>query len=261
MIIVFSAFGPQRFIYKKWTEMGDKVKSYFDCQDETEKRLWRTVGIGVLGLLIMLGIFWIFSSLNLLSSSNAIELGQEPVIEESLILESTEEDQEDESERVIYVDIKGAVKHPGVYALNQGARLFDAIEKAGGFTEEAEQETLNLALLLEDQMMIEVLTVDEINNRDRLAFIGSEELVRESLPTYIHPVEDEGSSQNSLVNINRADQTELETLPNIGPKKASDIITYRQEQGSFKSVEELQEVSGIGPKTFETLKSLVTVDE
>ncbi|WP_328752300.1 helix-hairpin-helix domain-containing protein [Facklamia lactis] len=237
------------------------MKNYFDCQDEIENRFWRKVGIGALGLLIMLGIFWGFSSLNLLSSSNVIDLDQELLVEESLVLESTEMDQEDKGELVIYVDLKGAVKHPGVYALNQGARLFDAIEKAGGFTEDAGQDALNLALLLEDQMMIEVLTVDEINNRDRLTSTESEGLVSDSLPTYVHSVREEGSVQNSLVNINRADQTELETLPNIGPKKASDIIAYRQEQGSFKSVEELQEVSGIGPKTFETLKSLITVDE
>ncbi|GAE27083.1 late competence protein ComEA [Halalkalibacter wakoensis JCM 9140] len=137
----------------------------------------------------------------------------------------------------LVVDVKGAVKRPGVYELEQGKRMHDLITMAGGYLDEAEELKLNLAQLLHDEMMIYV------------PFKGEEPL--EHMPI-------EGSeSTNGTININRAEATTLEQLPGIGPAKAQAIVAYREENGPFKTVEDLLQVSGIGPKSIEKLREQV----
>ncbi|MBS4462338.1 ComEA family DNA-binding protein [Aerococcaceae bacterium zg-B36] len=145
----------------------------------------------------------------------------------------------------IYVDIKGAVKAPGVYRLPQGSRVMDAIEQAGGLLPEAADSQLNQAQLLTDQMMIYVpsyedLTSDTVLSTQMLA----------SLPN---------SETTDKININQADSSQLQTLPGIGQKKAEAIIQYRQENGSFQDIHDLTNVSGIGEKTFQQLQDYISV--
>lgn len=143
----------------------------------------------------------------------------------------------------IVVDIKGEVKKPGVYELESGARVEEIVLLADGFTDTAEERQLNLAEKLTDQQMIYVPNKEE-----------AKELV-------ISPVANEGntSTESSLVNINTADITELQTLTGIGPAKAQAIIDYRDENGQFKTIEELKEVSGFGEKTVEKLKESIII--
>lgn len=144
---------------------------------------------------------------------------------------------------VIMVDIKGQVANPGVYELQTGARAKDAIQAAGGFLETAETLSINLAMVVQDEM---VLYVPEIGEEGAVPAIQAGE-----------PAAADGSP---LVNLNTATAEELMTLTGIGPSKAEAILSYRTENGNFQSIEDLTKVSGIGDKTFEKLKEAITVN-
>lgn len=175
---------------------------------------------------------------------------------EETSLEQTSSSEEAEAIADLYVDLKGWVRRPGVYRLSPGSRLMDLIEDAGGLLEGAAEDQLNMASLLEDQMVVRVYSVDEV--RQALEQSGADDLSSSFLLSECSS-SNSGNEENELVNINTADQATLETLPNIGPAKAAKIITYRQQEGSFSKIEQLMEVSGIGSKTFESLKDQITV--
>ena len=137
---------------------------------------------------------------------------------------------------IVLVDVKGAVVTPGVYEVSANGRVKDVIQKAGGFLEEADQAQLNLAGKVIDEMMIYVPLKGETT-----VAAGSV------------------TAESGLISINTADLIELQQLPGIGPAKAEAIIQYREENGPFGASEDLQNISGIGEKTFEKLKDLITV--
>lgn len=147
------------------------------------------------------------------------------------------------TEAPIIVHITGAVPRPGVYALPQGARVQDAISAAGGFLAEAEKSGINLARVVEDGEQIEI------------PFLEGASIV---LPT---PGVEVVTSNTELININTAAQFELESLPGIGPTTAQKIIEYREENGPFATTEDIMNVSGIGPGTYERIKDLITVGD
>jgi competence protein ComEA len=134
---------------------------------------------------------------------------------------------------IMMVDVKGAVKIPGVYVAEEGERVINLIEKAGGFTNTADQEQVNLSQHVEDEMVIHVPNLGEESENLQVGF---------------------EQSQNDLVNINKASESELQTLPGIGPSKALAIIEYRDSNGGFQTIEDLKKISGIGEKTFEKLE-------
>lgn len=173
-----------------------------------------------------------------------VETEKEETIEENLI--------EEVSLQYIYVDIKGAVRRPGMYQLEHGSRVYDVIQVAEGLTDDAASDTINLARLLEDQMMIYIPTIGEVE-----ANVTNSNNLTDQANLILSQTE--SASSSDLVNINSADQAQLETLPGIGPAKAQAIIQYRQDFGSFKNVQDLLEVSGIGEKTFKQLEDMVTV--
>lgn len=157
--------------------------------------------------------------------------------------ESEEAELEEETEDgVLVVDVKGMVASPGVYELEVGSRLFEAIEKAGGFTDSANREGVNLALRLEDEMVVYV----------------PEEGVEEGAGPVL-AVEMNETDHEDTININEATEADLLTLQGVGPSKAAAIIGYREENGPFATVEELMNVSGIGEKTFEALEPFIRV--
>lgn len=145
-----------------------------------------------------------------------------------------------------YVDVKGAVKKTGMYRITRGMRLMDAIDLAGGFTSEADQNQVNFSKLLTDQEIIYVPKIGE-----EISVMGEAAQGENSAST--------ASGVPEKININTADLTELQQLTGIGEKKAADIIKYREEEGSFRAVEDLTKVSGIGEKTLENLKDLITI--
>lgn len=142
--------------------------------------------------------------------------------------------EEDVMPQEIYIDIKGAVKDPGVYQAEATMRIVDALDLAGGLLEEADSNQLNLATKVVDQMVIYVPIKGEETN-----------LIAEGVLS---------TQENGKININTGSKEELMTLNGIGEKKAESIIQYREENGSFSTIEDIKNISGIGEKTFENLK-------
>ena len=143
-------------------------------------------------------------------------------------------------ETVIFVDIKGAVKNPGVYQMKVGDRVKDALDAAGGLTAEADSQKVNLAQRVEDQMVIVVPKVGEEGAAAIPAGATSKEATKEG-----------------KVNINTATVEELKTLKGVGEKKAEAIIEYRKKNGSFKTKEDLMKVRGIGKKLFDSFQERI----
>ena len=148
----------------------------------------------------------------------------------------------------IVVYVSGAVAQPGVYALPAGARVADALEAAGGATAEADLVQLNLARRVYDEGQIHV------------PCYGGPTLLP-SAPVPRAPAGEPADSGGpaGLININTAGLEELDSLPGIGPGYAQRIIDYRESNGPFQSIEEIQNVAGIGPSTFARIQSLITV--
>ncbi len=161
--------------------------------------------------------------------------------ESSIEKMSEEETTETSGETVIYADVKGAVLQPGMYQIGNQARVLDVVNMAGGFTEEADQNQVNFAQIVEDQMVIYIPTSAE----------DLEQWQERQAGERANGVKQTASSK---VNLNTADSLTLQQLNGIGEKKAAAIIAYREEHGSFKTVEDLKKVSGIGDKTVENLK-------
>lgn len=155
----------------------------------------------------------------------------------------------------ICVYLCGAVKNPGVYFLSEGARLYEAIEAAGGFADNADESWWNQAAQLEDGVRVEIYTQEETK---LLREQGAEP---ESPGSALEGSQKGGSSKEenqNLVNINTASTEELQTIPGIGQVKAEAIAAYREENGPFSSVEQIQEVPGIKGKTYDKIKSYIS---
>ncbi|WP_223591284.1 helix-hairpin-helix domain-containing protein [Neobacillus bataviensis] len=145
----------------------------------------------------------------------------------------------------IMVDVKGQIKQPGVYQANIGERVIDVISRAGGLTDQADQGQVNFAEHVQDEMVIYIPAKGET---------GAAPVSSGGTPLSGGVAQNEGK-----INLNKADENELQNLPGIGPSKAAAIIEYRNTSGPFKAVEDLKNISGIGDKTFEKLKDLVDV--
>lgn len=157
-----------------------------------------------------------------------------------------EKDDKNQKEEVveqdlITVDVKGAVKTPGIYDLPVGSRINDAVQKAGGLTDSADSKSINLAQKISDEALVYVPTKEEATSQETQSSASN-------------------TKENKKVNLNKASVEELKQVKGLGAKRAQDIIDHRESNGKFKSVDELKKVSGIGAKTIEKLKEYVTVD-
>lgn len=194
---------------------------------------WSLLGkAAVIGgiLLILVGVGGLFSK-----KEESVE--ETTVVETTVLAEKTEASTTQET--VIFVDIKGAVKNPGVYQMKVGDRVKDALDAAGGLTAEADSQKVNLAKRLEDQMVIVVPKVGEEAEE-----IPAGETRKEA-------------TKEGKVNINTATVEELKTLKGVGEKKAEAIIEYRKKNGSFQTKEDLMKVRGIGKKLFESFQERI----
>ena len=178
-----------------------------------------------------------------LQESGAQETGgSEPDSSEPAQISGTAE------ESPIYVQVTGAVKQPGVYELSKGARVFEAIEKAGGMTEDAKAESINQALEVSDGDMIVLYTQQEWqqmqtdNGAEKTAQSASYE-----------------SEDDERININTASLEQLCSISGIGQSRAQSIITYREQNGAFGSIEEIMKVSGIKEGLFQKIKDKIKV--
>lgn len=153
--------------------------------------------------------------------------------------------EEEEQVTLMLVDVKGAVKSPGVYEASEGDRVNDIIKKAGGILEKGEKNAVNFAMKISDEMIIYV------------PFIGEEE---EGAVLQEGSNQANSSSKEGVININKASETELLQLPGVGPAKATAIIEYREQNGGFSAKEDIKKISGIGEKTYEKLEAYFTIN-
>lgn len=158
---------------------------------------------------------------------------------------STDDNVSKEQENKIYVHVSGEVNNPGLIEACNGDRIIDVIEKAGGFTTEANVNKINFAYQIEDGQKIIIPNINENaqqnEDEEHVVFGAGENVV-------------ENDKYNSKININKATQTELETLSGIGPSMANKIIKYRDENGRFKTIEDLKNVPGIGEAKYNSIK-------
>lgn len=170
-----------------------------------------------------------------------LESAQESVTTEEIVTET-------DIQQVVglcYVYVCGAVEAPGVYELPEGSHVFEAIELAGGLTEEAADDFINQAEVVSDGQMIKILTEEEL-----------QEQTKEDAETEEHP----GKSDDGKVNINSATTDDLMTLPGVGQQKAESIVSYREENGAFSSVDAIKNVTGIKDGVYNQIKDKITVD-
>ena len=191
-------------------------------------------------------IIIILSFLSLYLYLNPKIITKEEVVYQEIIKE--------ENKEKIKVDIKGAIINPGVYEVENDSRIIDIINMAGGLREDANIDYLNLSELLKDQMVIKIFTNEEIGNNKKV------EIIYEYIPLECECIkENECNEVSNKININKASKEELMTLTGFGEAKALNVIKYRLENGDFKSIEEIMNVSGIGESVFEKIKEDITV--
>lgn len=172
-------------------------------------------------------------------------------LENDIETQEEQNEKQDFSDDTILVHVSGAVNKEGIVELKINSRISDAIDKAEGVREDASIEDINLAYKLEDGMKIHIPTKQE----------RKEPHITTESGVTIEPEKntEEISPKNAKVNINTATQTQLETLPGIGPSTAIKILEYRKEKGKFTKAEDLKEVSGIGEAKFNKVKEFIVV--
>ena len=194
------------------------------------------VGAVALAALIVAGVGWAaFSSMR----APAFEVNASDAV-----APSSPEPEAVEAKAQVYVYVTGAVANPGVYSLDEGLRVCDAVEAAGGLAEDADASTINLARVLSDGEHIDLPTKAEVEAALARGPAGGAS---------------GAAAATSLVNINTADASALETLSGVGSATAQAIISDREQNGPFSSIEDLMRVDGIGEKKFAKLKDSICV--
>ncbi|WP_024413525.1 helix-hairpin-helix domain-containing protein [Streptococcus suis] len=219
----------------------DTIKTYIEMLKEYK---WQIALPAVAGLLLT--TFLIFSQPAKSDQTGLTDFPQsEQTSNSSELVEETSTEVSEESSQLV-VDVKGAVAKPGLYTLEAGARVNDAVEAAGGLTSQADPKSINLAQKLSDEAVVYVASKDE-----NISVVAS---------TTTSSAISQEEKNTSLVNLNTATEADLQTISGIGAKRAADIIAYREANGGFKSVDDLNSVSGIGDKTMESIRPYVTID-
>ncbi len=178
------------------------------------------------------------------------------IINSTEILQQNEQAEEFQSaqNKVAVVYISGAVNKPGMYSIDNGTRVLDAINIAGGFTQDADLNKVNVAKQIKDGMHIAVPLIKDKQVANHTSRTGASSNANSSLAPSNTQIK-----VADKININTADKSELEQLPGIGPVIADKIIEFRQTNGSFKTLRELEKVSGIGPSKYKQIASHVTL--
>lgn len=175
----------------------------------------------------------IMAFLFILSMTACKQNESEQIILEAIQSEQIEKDGNSDENESIFVYVCGAVLHEGVYELSIGSRAYEAIEKAGGFSEDAAMTYINQAEILEDETRLYVPTKEEMTA--------------------------EQAEEAGKINLNTARKEELMTLPGVGEAKADSIIKYREVNGKFQSIEDIMQISGIKEGLFSKIKDYITV--
>lgn len=190
---------------------------------------------------VAISIIIIFIYNNMKNSSNEI-------IQEEVYIDANENNVTLEEKEKIILHITGEVNSPGIIEIDEGSRLIDAIEAAGGLTPNADINKINLAYTVVDGQKINIPNINDETEKDYITNNIGENII-----------EDTNVKTENLININTATQTELETLTGIGPSTALKIINYRAEHGKFQTIEDIKNVPGIGDQKFEKIKDKICV--
>ena len=233
------------FFISKFNRKGEKMLENLTIK---QKRIFIIVGI----LIAISVLYFIYQGIG---NEEEIDLESEMLIsnhvtnEVNTDIENSTETEED----MVIVHVTGAVKNPGIVKLKEGSRIEDAIKAAGGLTENADISDVNLAYILEDGIKLRIPSIsdEEISQSDILTENNGENIIEENNTS--------STSTNNSININKATETELDTLPGIGPSLASKIIEYREQNGKFSSIEDIKNVSGIGESKYESIKDFICV--
>ena len=211
----------------------------------------------LIGISIVLGgtIFILYKN-NKEEKEEVVDIYKEEEKEET-VEELPKEEKKEEVSTVI-VDIKGNVNNPGVYEVENGKRINDVINMAGGLTIDADTSNINLAKIVKDEMTIIIYSKEEVleKYKSEVCICDCPYITNDAC---IEDIPNEEESTSNLVNINTASVDELMTLPGLGEAKAKSIIEYRTKNGNFTSIESIKEVSGIGEAIFEKIKDYITV--
>ncbi|HFU4055886.1 TPA: helix-hairpin-helix domain-containing protein [Streptococcus suis] len=219
----------------------DTIKTYIEMLKEYK---WQIALPAAAGLLLT--TFLIFSQPAKSDQTGLTDFPQtEQTSSRSELVEETGTEVSEEPSQLV-VDVKGAVAKPGLYTLEEGSRVNDAVEAAGGLTSQADPKSINLAQKLSDEAVVYVASKDE-----------NISVVTSTTASSAMSQEEKNTSQ---INLNTATEADLQTISGIGAKRAADIIAYREANGGFKSVDDLNNVSGIGDKTMESIRPYVTVE-
>lgn len=197
----------------------------------------------IIGILVIIFIGWKFYNL---SNNTDIE-------NNDFIVNDTKEEKknDNEEEEMMAVHVTGEVNNPGVVKIKEGSRIEDVIKAAGGLTENGDITNVNLAYVVEDGMKIRIPSNDDENI--------TEDYITEDSGKGVIMSEESNNSTSSIVNINTANEAELEQLPGIGPSISSKIVEYRNKNGKFKNIEDIKNVTGIGDSKFEKIKEYIKV--
>lgn len=204
--------------------------------------------------LLILGIFGLIYFYYIKKDKENIVLENNNVVEEKVSLKEDEIDK-------IFVDIKGMVVNEGVYSIDNGKRVIDVIELAGGLKDGANARFINLAKIVSDGEVIVIYSNDEIDKakEPKIVYVDTP-CVCEEVKNDACLVDNINKENNGKININTSSAEELKTLDGIGEAKANSIIDYRNKNGNFKSIEDLLNVSGISEKIFNNIKDKITTD-
>ena len=201
-----------------------------------------TILVGVILLLTIISFIWNQKK----KENEEISLLEETEITDANEINQTEENEE--TEEKIMVHIIGAIQQEGIVEIEEGSRLVDVIQAAGGAKAEADLSQINLAYEVEDGQKIYIPTKGENISNQTYITEGIEYLNQEN-----------SQNKQAKININKATQEELETINGVGPSTAQKIIEYREENGKYKTIEDIKNVSGIGDSKFESIKEYITV--
>ena len=199
------------------------------------KKNYKTIGTIIVGIIIFL--FFIISYLTGGKSELNKNNDESIFIQENESMEVISKKEEKESTKIV-VDIKGEVKKPDIYWLEEDSIIEDLINLAGGLTEEGDLSKINRAEKLNNHQVVVIPNINDEENQGEIII---------------------SSTSDNKVNINTANLTELDSLSGIGPSKAEAIIKYREENGNFKTIEEIKNVTGIGEGLFEKFKENITI--
>ena len=219
----------------------------------------------------IIGIVFLFFLNNYSKSTKKETSKEEP--EELIFKEEKEEpNKKDNQKENVFVDIKGAIANPGVYELEQNKKVIDVVNLAGGFLENANTQTINLAKKVTNEMVIIIYTNEEIklamteektakviDNTCVCPVLKNDACINKNETKKNKATSNEQETIIEPININTATVSDFDKLPGIGASKAESIVQYREKNGPFEKIEDLKEISGIGDALFEKIKDYITI--